>query len=63
MRHSLGPLMSPVLLMLILAAGLATAQPSYYDAGVSACVPGAGYDHFPFLATLLWRGNAFYSVI
>jgi len=27
---------------------LAMAQPSFYDAGVSACVPGAGYDHFPF---------------
>lgn len=26
----------------------ALAQPSYYDAGVSACVPGGGYDHFPF---------------
>lgn len=23
-------------------------QPSYYDAGLSACVPGAGHDHYPF---------------
>ena len=23
-------------------------MPSYYDAGVTACVPGKGFDHFPF---------------
>lgn len=27
---------------------VAGAQPSYYDAGVSACVVGGGFDHFPF---------------
>ena len=26
-------------------------QPSYYDSGVSACVPGGGFDHFPFCNT------------
>lgn len=63
MRHSLGPLMSPVLLMLILAAGLATAQPSYYDAGVSACVPGAGYDHFPFCNTSMPLADRVHDLI
>lgn len=32
---------------------LAVAQPSYYDAGVAACVVGGGYDHFPFCNTSL----------
>ena len=28
--------------------GVVAAAPSYYDAGVSACVPGSGHDHYPF---------------
>ena len=32
---------------------LAKGQPSYYDAGVTACVPGKGFDHFPFCNTSL----------
>jgi hypothetical protein len=37
--------------VLILALG--NSQPSYYDSGVTACVPGEGFDHYPFCNTSL----------
>ena len=45
MSTNTGVLMSMVC---IYATVTIQAQPSYYDAGKTACIPGGGHDHYPF---------------